>query len=246
MSDLNGLTALVTGAAGGIGTALAEGFAASGARLALVDIIDATDLAARLGPEHRSFTLDLEDPDAISRTVATIGDEMGLDILVNNAGHGVVFPAERRDADAIAVWDKTQAINLRAPWLTAAASLPFLKRCGRGRVVNIASQAGVIAIAEHAAYGSSKAGLILLTKVLAIEWARFGITVNAISPTIVDTPMAEIGWAGEKGVKARREIPVGRFATPKEVAAAALYFASADAGIVTGANLLVDGGFTAR
>ena len=246
MRDLNGLTALITGAAGGIGTAMAEGFAAAGARLALVDINDASDLAARLGPEHRAFTLDLQDPEAIAATVGAIGEDMGLDILINNAGHGVVFPATDVDASDIAVWDKTHAINLRAPWLMAAAALPWLKRCGRGRIVNIASQAGVIAIAEHAAYGSSKAGLILLTKVLAIEWAAFGITVNAISPTIVDTPMAQVGWAGEKGVRARQEIPVGRFATPKEVAAAALYFASPDAGIVTGANLLVDGGFTAR
>ncbi len=246
MSDLGGLTVLITGAAGGIGTALAEGFAAVGARLALVDIIDASDLAARLGSGHRAFVLDLQDPEAISHTVAAIGDDMGLDILINNAGHGVVFPAADPDASAIAIWDKTQAINLRAPWLMAAAALPHLKRSGRGRVVNIASQAGVIAIAEHAAYGSSKSGLILLTKVLALEWAQFGITINAISPTIVDTPMAEVGWAGEKGVKARQEIPVGRFATPREVAAAALYLASADAGIVTGANLMVDGGFTAR
>jgi NAD(P)-dependent dehydrogenase (short-subunit alcohol dehydrogenase family) len=246
MTDLDGLTALVTGAAGGIGTAMAEGFAAAGARLALVDINDASDLATRLGPQHRSFVLDLEDPDAIASIVGAIGAEMGIDILINNAGHGVVFPAAAPDAAAIATWDRTHRINLRAPWLMAAGALPYLKASGRGRVVNIASQAGVVAIAEHAAYGASKAGLILLTKVLALEWASFGITVNAISPTIVETPMAQIGWAGEKGERAKREIPVGRFARPAEIAAAALYLASDAAAIVTGIDLLADGGFTAR
>ena len=126
------------------------------------------------------------------------------------------------------------------------AALPFLKKSGRGRIVNIASKAGVIGIPEHAAYGSSKAGLIGLTQVLALEWARHGITLNAISPTVVETPMALVGWSGEKGVRARAEIPVGRFARPAEVAAAALYLASDAAAIVTGANLMLDGGYTVR
>jgi NAD(P)-dependent dehydrogenase (short-subunit alcohol dehydrogenase family) len=246
MTDFEGLTALITGAAGGIGTAMAEAFSAAGARLALVDIVDASELAARLGPQHRAFILDLQDPDAIATVVQGIGAKMGIDILVNNAGHGVVFPAADHDVDAIAVWDKTHRINLRAPWLMAAAALPFLKASGRGRVVNIASQAGIIALFDHVAYGSSKAGLILLTKVLALEWAPYGITVNAISPTIVETPMAQIGWAGEKGERAKREIPVGRFAKPSEIAAAALYLASGEAAIVTGINLPADGGYTAQ
>ena len=246
MTDLSGLTALITGAAGGIGTAMAEAFAAAGARLALADVNDASDLAARLGREHRAYRLDLADPEAIAAVAAQIGDEMGIDILVNNAGLGIVFPAEATSPDQIDAWNRTLDINLRGPWLLSAAALPYLKTCGRGRVVNISSQAGVIAIPEHAAYGSSKAGLILLTKVMAIEWAGFGITVNAISPTVVETPMALVGWAGEKGERAKREIPVGRFAQPSEIAAAALYLASAEAGIINGVNLLADGGFTAK
>ncbi|MSU88435.1 SDR family oxidoreductase [Rhodobacteraceae bacterium 2CG4] len=243
MTDLGNLTALITGAAGGIGGALAEAFAAAGARLALVDREDAGALAARLGHQHRAYTVDLADPDAVAATVPRIGADMGIDLLINNAGFGIVFPAaETRIAD----WDRTMAINLRAPWLVAAAALPWLKRSGRGRIVNIASQAGVVGIDEHAAYGASKAGLINLTKVMALEWARHGITANAISPTVVETPMALVGWAGEKGERARREIPVGRFARPEEVAAAALYFCSDAAAIVTGANLAVDGGNTAR
>jgi 2-deoxy-D-gluconate 3-dehydrogenase len=243
MADLSGLTALITGAGGGIGAAMAEAFAGAGARLALTDVVDCGDLARRLGGDHRSHLLDLLDPDAIAATVAAIGQDGGIDILVNNAGLGVVAPAEE---ETVAQWDRTHAINLRAPWLTAVAALPFLKSSGRGRVINMASQAGIVAIAEHAAYGSSKAGLIGLTKVLALEWGRFGITVNAISPTVVETPMALVGWSGEKGERARREIPVGRFAKPAEIAAAALYLASSEAGIVNGENLVADGGYTIR
>lgn len=143
-------------------------------------------------------------------------------------------------------WDRTQDINLRAPWLMAKAAFPYLKASGRGRVVNIASQAGVVALLEHAAYGASKAGVINLTKVMAIEWAKYGITANAISPTVVDSPMALVGWAGEKGVQARKEIPVGRFARPTEIAAGAVYLCSEDAGIVNGENLVMDGGYTVR
>jgi NAD(P)-dependent dehydrogenase (short-subunit alcohol dehydrogenase family) len=243
MTDLTGTTALITGAAGGIGTALVERFAAAGARLALADIAETADLAGRLGPEHRSVRLDLEDPDAISAVVHEIGETMGIDILVNNAGFGVVFPAEQADVD---VWDRTMRINLRGPWLMAAAALPYLKASGRGRIINLSSQAGIVAIAEHAAYGASKAGLINLTKVMALEWARYGITTNAIAPTVVETPMALVGWSGEKGVKARQEIPVGRFAKPAEIAAAALYLASEDAGIINGETLVADGGYTIR
>ncbi|MFO1142530.1 MAG: D-threitol dehydrogenase [Amaricoccus sp.] len=243
MADLSGLTALITGAGGGIGTAMAEAFAGAGARLALVDVVDCGPLAERLGGGHRCYTLDLFDPEAIAATVARIGQECGIDILVNNAGVAILAPAEEL---SLAGWEQTQAIDLRAPWLVAVAALPFLKASGRGRVVNIASQAAVVAIAEHAAYCSSKAGLVGLTKVLALEWARHGITVNAISPTVVETAMALVAWAGEKGDRIRQEIPVGRFARPAEIAAAALYLASADAGIVTGENLMVDGGFTIR
>lgn len=226
MSDLSGLTVLITGAAGGIGSALAEAFGKAGATLALIDIAD----------------LDLEDPAAIARVIPEIGRDKGIDLLINNAGLGMVFPSG--DADRLEDWDRTMRINLRAPWLVAAAALPFLKRSGRGRVVNISSQAGVIALDEHAAYGASKAGLIGLTKVQALEWARFGITVNALAPTVVDTPMGALGWSGEKGEKARRDIPMGRFVKPPEVAAAAVFLCSEAAQMITGDVMMIDGGFT--
>ena len=243
MTDLTNLSVLLTGAAGGIGRAMAEIFVAAGARLALADIEDTKALADNLGPEHKAYRIDLSDPEDIKRTIPRIGAEMGIDIVINNAGLGMVFPAVQMDVDD---WDKTVTINLRAPWLVTATAFPFLKRSGRGRVINMASQAGVVAIEEHAAYGASKAGLINLTKVQAIEWARFGITANSISPTIVETPMALVGWSGEKGERAKVDIPVGRFAKPAEISHAALYLASKEAAMITGTNLLVDGGYCAK
>ena len=242
-TNLSGLSALITGAAGGIGEALTAAFQAAGARLTLVDLIDCASRAEALGPEHSSEVLDLRDPKAIATVVDRIGRERGIDILINNAGLGMVGLTEEQGVED---WDRTHEVNLRAPWLMAKAAFPFLKASGRGRVVNLASQAGVIALREHAAYGSSKAGLINLTKVMGVEWARHGITANAISPTVVESPMALVGWSGEKGEKARRDIPVGRFARPAEIAAAALYLCSAEAGIVTGENLVMDGGFTVQ
>jgi NAD(P)-dependent dehydrogenase (short-subunit alcohol dehydrogenase family) len=115
---------------------------------------------------------------------------------------------------------------------------------GFGRVVNIASQAALVALPDHAAYAASKAGLVGLTRVLALEWARSGVTVNAVSPTIVETPMAVMAWSGEKGERARADIPVGRFATPDEVASLVLYLAGRDAAMITGENVVLDGGYT--
>ena len=243
MTDLMNMTVLLTGAAGGIGRSMAEIFVAAGARLALADIEDTKTLTENLGPEHRAYRIDLSDPEDIKQTIPRIGAEMGIDIVINNAGLGMVFPAVQMDVDD---WDKTFAINLRAPWLVAATAFPFLKRSGRGRIINMASQAGIVAIEEHASYGASKAGLINLTKVQAIEWARFGITANSISPTVVETPMALVGWSGKKGERAKSNIPVGRFAKPAEISHAALYLASHEAAMVTGTNLLVDGGYCAK
>ena len=138
------------------------------------------------------------------------------------------------------------AVNTRGPFLFSRETAPHMLRQGRGRVITIASQAAVIGIEGHLAYSTSKAALIGMTNVMALEWGPRGVTVNCISPTVVETPMAIIGWAGEKGERARAEIPTRRFAQPAEIAAAALYLASAAAAMVNGANLLVDGGYTIR
>ena len=115
-----------------------------------------------------------------------------------------------------------------------------------GRIGMMASQAALVALDGHAAYSASKAGVLGMMRVMALEWAGRGVTVNAISPTVVETRMAVIDWSGEKGQRARAEIPVGRFARPREIAFAALYLASEAAAMINGANLVIDGGFTIR
>ena len=119
----------------------------------------------------------------------------------------------------------------------------FLEQ-GHGKIVNIASQAAVVALANHLAYCTSKYGLLGLTQVLALEWGPRGVQVNAVSPTVVLTEMGRVAWAGEPGELMKQEIPLRRFALPEEVAAATLFLASDAADMITGANLIVDGGYT--
>lgn len=243
--DLTGKVVVVTGAAGGIGQAMARAFAERGAALALVDRADQhVALAAELGPQHRAWTFDIADAAAIASFAQECEAHFGrIDILVNNAGIGILAPAEDLAIDA---WDLTMAINLRAPYLFARACVSAMFKANWGRVITIASQAGVVGIAEHVAYSASKAGLLGMTHCLALEWGPRGITANCISPTVVETELAKVGWSGEKGERARAEIPTRRFAQPEEIALAALYLASDAAEMVNGANLIVDGGYTIR
>jgi 2-deoxy-D-gluconate 3-dehydrogenase len=126
----------------------------------------------------------------------------------------------------------------------AQAAGRTMLEAGYGRIVNISSQAAVVGLEQHAAYSASKAGILGFTRVLAMEWARRGVTVNAVSPTIVETPLGHEVWAGEKGEQARNAIPVGRFATPEEVAALIAFLCTDSAAMITGENVVIDGGFT--
>jgi NAD(P)-dependent dehydrogenase (short-subunit alcohol dehydrogenase family) len=243
--DMSGKVALITGAAGGIGRALATLFAANGATLALLDKNDAVhDFAASLGASHKGWTGDVTDASAIERAVAEVAAHFGkIDILVNNAGIGTLAPAEATTTES---WDLQLAVNLRAPYIFSREVAGHMIAAGYGRIVTIASQAAVIGIEGHVAYSASKAGLLGMTNCMALEWGPKGITANCISPTVVETELAKVGWAGEKGERARAEIPTRRFAQPEEIAYAALYLASEGAAMVNGANLLVDGGYTVR
>ncbi|SHF75423.1 NAD(P)-dependent dehydrogenase, short-chain alcohol dehydrogenase family [Kaistia soli DSM 19436] len=243
--DLHGKVAIVTGAAGGIGSALCHRFAEAGARIALFDRNPAVIAAAEaLGTAHQGFVGDVTDEASIISQVEAVAAAFGqIDILVNNAGIGTLHPAEVKPT---ADFDLTIAVNLRAPFLYAREAARHMLARGYGRVVTIASQAAVIGIEGHVAYSASKAGLIGMTNCMALEWGPRGVTANCISPTVVETEMAKIGWAGEKGVRARAEIPTRRFAQPDEIALAALYLASDAAAMVNGANLMVDGGYTIR
>ena len=241
--SLDGRTALVTGGASGIGFAVATAFAARGARVALVDRDEGvTEAAARLGPHHFGLAVDVAGDGVPARTVDAVAERFGrLDILVNNAGIARLAPAaETSRAD----WDLTLAINLTAPFLFAQAAGARMVAQGSGRIINMASQAASVALQSHVAYCTSKAALVGMTKVLALEWGPHGITVNAISPTVVETELGRKAWAGEVGEAMKKLIPSRRFAQPEEVALAALYLASPAAAMVNGADFAIDGGYT--
>jgi len=221
--SLAGLTALVTGGASGIGLSIATAFVESGARVALVDRDPNVEAAAaRLGPDHIGLVVDVAQDGAPRRTVDEVAKRFGrLDILVNNAGIVRLAPAaEASRAD----WDLTLAVNLTASFLFA--------------------QAASVALQAHVAYCTSKAAIVGMTKVMALEWGPHGITVNAISPTVVETELGRQAWAGEVGEAMKKLIPSRRFAQPEEVALAALYLASPAAAMVNGADLAIDGGYT--
>ena len=241
--SLAGLTALITGGASGIGFAIATAFVEGGARVALVDRDPHVAAAARgLGPDHLGLVADVAGDGAPRRIVDDVAKRFGrLDILVNNAGIVRLAPAaEANRAD----WDLTLAVNLTAPFLFAQAACAHMTARGSGRIINLASQAASVALQAHVAYCTSKAAIVGMTKVMALEWGPHGITVNAISPTVVETELGRQAWAGEVGEAMKRLIPSRRFARPDEVAMAALYLASPAAAMVNGADLAIDGGYT--
>ncbi len=242
--SLAGKVALVTGGGSGIGAAIAAAFAAKGARVAVCDIkheaVQAS--AAAIGGGARAFDCNVADKGAVERSVAAVLEAFGrIDILVNSAGIVALAPAEDLSEDA---FDRTIAINLKGTFLVSQAVGRHMIAAGGGKIVNLASQAGTVAIEEHAAYCASKFGVIGLSKTLAAEWGRHGIRVNTISPTIVLTDLGRAAWSGEKGEAAKKRIPAGRFAYPDEIAAAAVFLASNGADMINGADLLVDGGYT--
>lgn len=240
---LDGKVALVTGAAAGIGYAISELFAAQGARLVLLDLSEEVQNVAQKFPgDHLAIPCNVAENAQIQAAVDKAVEKYGkIDILVNNAGVALLNKATEVTEQE---WDTTMAVNLRAPFFLAQAVARVMTKNGGGQIVNMASQASVIALDRHVAYCASKAAIVSMTEVLAIEWARAGITVNAISPTVVETALGKKAWAGEVGEAMKQKIPVGRFAQPEEIASAALYLVSEHTRIMTGANVVIDGGYT--
>ncbi len=244
--SLEGRVALVTGGAAGIGRAIADLFHQKGARLVLSDISPAVgDAAAELSPDQSAAVGVQGDvtkaADRKAAVDAAIGKFGRIDILVNCAGIALLDSALEVTEER---WDKTMDLNLKSLFFLSQEAAPHMIRQGGGKIVNLASQAGIIALDKHAAYVASKAAVIGLTKVLALEWARRNIQANCISPTVVLTELGKKAWAGEVGEAFKAKLPAGRFAYPEEVAACALFLASDAAQMINGENLVIDGGYT--
>ncbi|WP_338721904.1 D-threitol dehydrogenase [Pseudomonas tolaasii] len=240
--DLTGRCAVITGGAAGIGLACATLLVERGARVALLDRDPSVvEVATRLGSGHLGIAVDLGRIGQIQHTIDSVFEHFQrLDYLINSAGVVLLDKAVEVSESA---WDTTLDINLKASFFVAQACARHMLVQGSGRVVNLASQAAVIGLDRHVAYCASKAAIVGMTKVLAMEWAP-QINVNAISPTIVETALGKKAWAGEVGEKAKLQIPAGRFAQPEEIAGLALYLLSDAAQMITGANMVIDGGYS--
>ena len=241
MFRLDGKTALVTGASGGIGAAIVRTLHAQGAAVVLsgtrTDMLDA--LVAELGGRAHACPADLRDPAAPDALVAAAEQAAGpLDILVNNAGFTRDMLALRmKDED----WQAVLDVDLTAPFRLSRAAMRGMLRRRAGRIIGIASIVGTTGNPGQANYAAAKAGLVGMTKALAQEVGGRGITVNIVAPGFIETPMTE-ALTDEQKKKLTGSIPLGRMGQPADVAAAVAYLASTEAGWVTGATLHVNGG----
>ena len=249
-----GKRAIVTGAASGMGRATAHLFADEGARVAVVDLGDdrvgavVEEIRGVHGPDAaEGWVVDVSDPVQITALVdGVVAAFGGVDILVNNAGISRLAGASASEADFEDAWAATFEVNLTAQARLIRAALPHLVASGAGRVVNIASTEGFIATAGLTAYTASKHGVIGLTKSLAVELGRAGVTVNCVCPGPIKTAMTAAIPDADKETYARRRVPLRRYGEPEEVAQMTLSLVLPAASFVNGAVVVVDGGMTIR
>lgn len=248
--SIKGLTVLITGAASGMGRATAEVFAAEGANVALTDLSDeaAEGIAAELrskGLSARGWALDVAVHGAIKSVVEEVATHFGgLDIVVNNAGISAFCPLDDPNYDA--VWDRAVLVLLTAHQRLIRAALPHLRRSASGRIVNIASTEALGATNRDSPYCAAKAGVTGLTRALAVELGKEGITVNCICPGPIDTGMTANVPEADKAVFAQRRTALRRYGLPEEVAHMTLSLCLPAASYITGAVIPVDGGLMAR
>lgn len=243
---LSGRVAIVTGAAGGIGEAIARRFAAAGARVACVDLVAPKSIAASIGPAALAFAADVSDPVAVSVAVAAVEAAWGgVGVLVNGAApndpSGTVLEVEVDD------WDRVFAVHVRGAFLMSRAVLPGMAAAGGGSIIHIASQMGRVGAPGRPAYCAAKGALIQLAKAMALDHAGQGVRVNALSPGAVETGRMLFRHGTMEAARAAvgPKHPIGRLGRPEEIAEAALFLASDASSFMTGADLLVDGGYTA-
>jgi NAD(P)-dependent dehydrogenase (short-subunit alcohol dehydrogenase family) len=238
MGRLNDKVCVITGAAGGIGRAAAERFAAEGGRVVGVDLRE-HDVGAL------SLQADLTEEAAVAALYGRIRREMGrIDVLFNNAG---ISPSDDASVleTSLEAWERVQAANLRSVFLCCKHGIPNLLEAGGGSVINTASFVAVMGAAtSQISYTASKGGVLALSRELGVEFARRGVRVNALCPGPVDTPLLRELYAKDPEQAARRlvHVPMGRFGRAEEIAAAALFLASDDSSFMTAQALLVDGG----
>lgn len=249
LGALSGKATIVTGAGQGIGRAIALRYAEEGARVALVDLDGGTaaKVADELGRGAIAVTANVGDEGSVAGAVETVLAAFGtIDVLVNNAA------AESLRAPVtelpLADWEHVLRTNLTGVFLMCRAALPTMLAAGSGAIVNVASQLGSVANRENAAYCASKGGVLQLTRAMALDCAPKGVRVNALSPGAVMTP--RLGGLFGSDAAANEQLaplhPLGRIGRPEEMAGAAVYLASDEAGFVTGADFVVDGGYTAQ
>jgi NAD(P)-dependent dehydrogenase (short-subunit alcohol dehydrogenase family) len=248
-----GKVAVVTGAGSGIGRAIAARLAADGAQVAVVDVDQpaaeqTVELVSGGNGAAAAFPTDVADAASVRRMVAAVVEQFGrIDVLCNVAGldHGISPIAELAEQ----TWDRVMAVNAKGPFLCCKYVVPLMVERGGGAIVNMASDLGYIVVPGLGAYCASKGALLQLTRVLAAEYAQHNIRVNAVCPTMVDTPMARRtiathpdpdGWL--RGVEAG--IPLGRIGRPEEIAEVVAFVASDAASYMTGSIVAVDGGRT--
>jgi len=249
--DLTGQVALVTGAARGLGRAISLALANAGADVALGlrDAKGGSDVASEvegLGRRALPLQMDVTRMDQVFRAVDDAMERLGrLDILVNNAGLGPENPAEDvREED----FDLTVAVNVKGTFFASQAAGRAMIAQGYGRIINLSSQAGFVALPTESVYCLTKAAIVHLTKCLAVEWGKHGITVNAVAPTFISTPGTESALSDPdfRADVLERIAGLHRIGEPMDVAGAVVFLASPAATLITGETILIDGGWTAR